>query len=104
MVGRGKDRSRSRASGSGFCALKRPAGLGFLGRKQKVRWAKRIIVTPAAEVAPTLAIARSLFQDLGPPQLYALGRRGRPEISLALIPANGLTRRLPVPYPTAAGR
>ena len=81
-----------------------PRGWAFLDESERHVGQNGVIVTPAAEVAPTLAIARSLFHDLGPPQLYALGRRGRPEISLALIPANGLTRRLPVPYPTAAGR
>jgi hypothetical protein len=45
-----------------------------------------------------------LFDSLGQPQLYALGRGGRPEIRLALIPATGLTRGLPMPYASAAGR
>lgn len=70
---------------------------GFVGQSG-------IIVTPAAEVATTLAAARPLFAELGQPQLYALGRSGRPEIRLALIPAIGLTRRLPMPYPSPAGR
>jgi 4-amino-4-deoxy-L-arabinose transferase-like glycosyltransferase len=81
-----------------------PRGWALLDESERHVGQNGVIVTPAAEVAPTLAIARSLFHDLGPPQPYALGRRGRPEIRLALIPANGLTRRLPVPYPTAAGR
>jgi hypothetical protein len=63
-----------------------------------------VIVAPAAELAPALAVARSLFAEIRQPQLYALGRRSRHEITLALIPARGLTHRLPMPYPTAAGR
>ena len=54
--------------------------------------------------ASTLAVVGPLFAELGEPQPYTLGRRGRPEIELALIPATGLTRRLPMPYPSAAGR
>jgi hypothetical protein len=81
-----------------------PRGWAFMDESERHVGQNGVIVTPLAEVAPTLAIARSLFHDLGQPQLYALGRRGRPEISLALIPAIGLTRSLPMAYPTAAGR
>jgi hypothetical protein len=63
-----------------------------------------VIVTRAAEAAPTLAVVGPLFSRLGQPQLYTLGRRGRPEIELALIPAAGLTRRLPMPYPITPDR
>jgi hypothetical protein len=65
---------------------------------------KGIIVTPATEVASTVAAVRPLFAELGQPQFCTLGRRGRHEIALALIPARGLTRRLSMPYPSAAGR
>jgi hypothetical protein len=81
-----------------------PRGWAFVDESERYIGQNGVIVTPAADVAPTLAVARSLFHDLGQPQLYALGRRGRPEISLALIPANGLTRSLPMPYPTGGGR
>jgi 4-amino-4-deoxy-L-arabinose transferase-like glycosyltransferase len=81
-----------------------PRGWAFLDESERYIGQSGIIVTPAAEAASTLAVARPLFAELGQPQLYALGRSGRPEINLALVPANGLTRRLPMPYPGAAGR
>lgn len=81
-----------------------PRGWAFLNESGRFVGQNGVIVTPAAEVPSTLAVAGPLFAELGQPQLYALGRRGRPEISLALIPARGLTRRLHMPYPGTAGR
>jgi Dolichyl-phosphate-mannose-protein mannosyltransferase len=81
-----------------------PRGWAFLDESGSFVGQNGIIVTPAAEVASTIAVASPLFATLGQPQLYALGRRGRPEIKLALIPASGLTRKLPLPYPGATGR
>jgi len=81
-----------------------PRGWAFLDESGGFVGQSGVIVTPAAEVASTLAVASVLFAGLGQPELYALGRFGRPEIQLALIPANGLTRRLPMPYPGATGR
>jgi 4-amino-4-deoxy-L-arabinose transferase-like glycosyltransferase len=81
-----------------------PRGWAFLDDSGRFVGQRGVIVTPAEEVASTLALARPLFAGLEQPQLYTLGRRGRPEIKLALIPAAGLTRRLPMPYPGATGR
>lgn len=81
-----------------------PRGWAFLDESERYIGRNGVIVAPAAELAPTLAVARPLFAELRQPQLYALGRRGRREITLALIPARGLTHRLPMPYPSAAGR
>jgi 4-amino-4-deoxy-L-arabinose transferase-like glycosyltransferase len=81
-----------------------PRGWAFADESERYVGQNGVIVTPSPEVASTLAVARPLFAELGQPQLYALGRRGRPEISLALIPVRGLTRRLPMAYPGAAGR
>ena len=81
-----------------------PRGWAFLDESGRFVGQNGVIVTPAAEAAPILAVAGTLFAKLGQPELYALGRRGRSEIKLALIPATGLTRRLPMPYPSAAGR
>jgi len=39
------------------------------------------------------------FAELGAPQTMRLGRAGRPELELALVPARGLTRPFPLPYP-----
>ena len=81
-----------------------PRGWAFLDESEKFIGRSGVIVTPAADVASTLTVARPLFAGLGEPQFYPLGRRGRPEIKLALIPASGLTRKLPLPYPGATGR
>ena len=81
-----------------------PRGWAFLDESERYVGQNGVIVTPAAEAASILAVARPLFARLGQPELYALGRGGRSEISLALIPANGLTHRLPMPYPGADGR
>ena len=81
-----------------------PRGWAFLDESDRFVGKSGIIITPAAEVASTLAVAKPLFVKLEQPQLYALGRDGRPEIRLALIAATGLTHRLPMPYPSATGR
>jgi hypothetical protein len=81
-----------------------PRGWAFLDESERYIGLNGVIITPAAEVTSTLAVARLLFTELGQPQFYALGRSGRHEIALALIPARGLTHGLPMPYPTAAGR
>jgi hypothetical protein len=81
-----------------------PRGWAFLDESGSFVGQNGVIVTPAAEAESTIAVARPLFASLGQPELYALGRRGRPEIKFALIPAAGLTRRLPMPYAGAAGR
>ena len=80
-----------------------PRGWAFLDESGSLVGESGVIVTPAADVAPPLAATSLLFAKLGRPELYTLGRRGRPEIKLALIPASGLTRRLPVSYPGATG-
>jgi hypothetical protein len=81
-----------------------PRGWAFLDESASFVGQRGVIVTPAAEVASAIAVARPLFASLGEPQPYALGRRGRPEIELALIPAAGLTRGLPMPYAGATSR
>jgi 4-amino-4-deoxy-L-arabinose transferase-like glycosyltransferase len=81
-----------------------PRGWAFLDESEGFVGQSGVIVTPAGEVASTLAATKPFFDELGEPRLYTLGRRGRAEVTLALIPASGLTRRLPMPYPGAAGR
>ena len=76
-----------------------PRGWAFLDESGSFVGRSGVIVTPAADAASTDAAARPLFAELGQPQFVAIGRRGRPEIRLALIPAHGLTRALPMPYP-----
>jgi hypothetical protein len=81
-----------------------PRGWAFADESAEFVGQGGVIVTPAADVAATVAVAGPLFAALGQPQFYALGRLGRPEIKLALIPAAGLTRSLLMPYPGATSR
>jgi 4-amino-4-deoxy-L-arabinose transferase-like glycosyltransferase len=81
-----------------------PRGWAFPDESGNFVGQSGVIVTPAADVASTVAVAAPFFARLGQPQSYTLGRLDRPEIKLALIPAASLTRRLPMPYPGAAGR
>ena len=81
-----------------------PRGWAFLDESESFVGQSGVIIAPAAEVSSTLAVASPLFTRLGEPQLYTLGRLGRPEIALVLIPAIGLKGRLPMPYPSATAR
>jgi hypothetical protein len=80
-----------------------PRGWAFLYESGSFVGQSGVIVTPATDVASTVAVASPLFARLGEPQFTTLGRLGRPEIRLALIPAFGLTRSLPMPYRGATG-
>jgi 4-amino-4-deoxy-L-arabinose transferase-like glycosyltransferase len=81
-----------------------PRGWAFLDESASFVGRSGVIVTQAADLKATLDAARSYFAALGQPRLQTLGRRGSAAVELALIPANGLTRRLPMPYPGATGR
>jgi hypothetical protein len=78
-----------------------PRGWAFLDDSESFVGQDGVIIAPVAELASTLAVASTLFMRMGEPQPYTLGRLGRPEIELALIPAFGLKERLPTPYPSA---
>jgi hypothetical protein len=78
-----------------------PRGWAFLDDSGSFVGQDGVIIAPVAELASTLAVESTLFTRMGEPQLYTLGRLGRPEIELALIPAFGLKERLPTPYPSA---
>jgi 4-amino-4-deoxy-L-arabinose transferase-like glycosyltransferase len=81
-----------------------PRGWAFPDESGRFVGRSGVIVAPAADVASAVAAAGPLFTRLGEPQFTTIGRLGRPEIKLALIPAAGLTRSLPMPYPGATGR
>jgi hypothetical protein len=81
-----------------------PRGWAFADESGRFVGQSGVIVAPAADVSSAVAVAGPMFTRLGEPQFYKLGRLGRPEIQLALIPAVGLTRSLPMPYPGATGR
>jgi hypothetical protein len=80
-----------------------PRGWAFMDESEKFIGRDAVIVTRAAELGSTLVAAKPYFTALGQPQFAPLGRLGRAEIQLVLIPANGLTRGLPSPYPNATG-
>ena len=80
-----------------------PRGWAFLDDSEKFIGRDGVIVIRTADLESTLTAASPYFAALGQPQFYALGRAGRATIQLALIPANGLTRRFPSPYPNATG-
>jgi 4-amino-4-deoxy-L-arabinose transferase-like glycosyltransferase len=58
-----------------------------------------VIVVPQNRLDQTLAQFRPYFSSFDPPQSVVLRRGGRDAISLAVVPAHGLTRAFPVPYP-----
>ncbi len=81
-----------------------PRGFAFTDESASYVGRNGIIVTPMTDLESASAAAGPYFSSLGQPQFQTLGRHGRAEIKLALIPADGLTRGLPLPYPGAAGR
>jgi 4-amino-4-deoxy-L-arabinose transferase-like glycosyltransferase len=81
-----------------------PRGWAFLDDSASFVGRSGVIVTPAADLTSALGVAEPYFARLGQPQFQTLGRRGRAEVSLALIPADDLTRGLPMFYPGATDR
>jgi hypothetical protein len=81
-----------------------PRGWAFLYDSGNLIGRDGALVVRAAELQAALNAAKPYFASLGELQSLTLGRNGRAEIPLALIPAHGLTRRLPMPYPDATGR
>jgi 4-amino-4-deoxy-L-arabinose transferase-like glycosyltransferase len=80
-----------------------PRGWAFSDESEKFIGWDGVIVVPAAELASALVAVKPYFAALDQPQFTTLGRVGRAEIELALIPAHGLTRGLPSPYPNTGG-
>ena len=76
-----------------------PRGWAFVEGKANVLGRDGVIVVGSADVAIARALAAPLFHSLGAPSKVSLTRNGYPEIELALIPAIGLKRELPMPYP-----
>jgi 4-amino-4-deoxy-L-arabinose transferase-like glycosyltransferase len=58
-----------------------------------------VIVATRERLPDAIAMTRDYFARLDAPQFFSFGRGGRDEITLALVPAHGLTRAFPVPYP-----
>jgi len=76
-----------------------PRGWAFVGSGAKLVGRDGVIVVRSADVAIAEALAAPLFHSLGAPSKVSLTRNGYPEIELALVPAMGLKRELPLPCP-----
>jgi Dolichyl-phosphate-mannose-protein mannosyltransferase len=77
----------------GFAFLQDPAA--FVGKDA-------VIIVPINQIESAPVSFRPFFAELGSPQRVSIGRAGMDELDLALIPAHGLTRPLPLPYPPRA--
>ena len=86
-----------------FVFSKDPRGWAFLDESEKFIGRDGVIVTRTTDLDLTLVAAKPYFTAFGQPQFSTVGRLGRAEIQLALVPAHGLTRGLPSPYPNATG-
>ena len=76
-----------------------PRGIAFLDKSSNYLGQDGVIIAPAFKRDFVIASLQPFFASLGSPREMALGRSGRAEIPLVLIPAHGLTRPLPAPYP-----
>jgi hypothetical protein len=75
-----------------------PRGFAMLDDSARFVGQDGVIVVAQQRLDRALAELGPYFARLDPPQTFVLRRAGRDEISLALIPAHGLTRAFPVPY------
>ncbi|MGA2044097.1 MAG: glycosyltransferase family 39 protein [Roseiarcus sp.] len=75
-----------------------PRGFAFLADSADFLGRDAVIVVPRDRLAGVAATFAPFFAELGAPQSLSLGRAGRDEIDLALVPAHGLTRPFPLPY------
>ena len=76
-----------------------PRGIAFLADSADFVGRDGAIVVPWDRREATEARLAPYFASFGPPQRIALRRGGRDEIALAVVPARGLTRAFPLPYP-----
>ncbi len=76
-----------------------PRGIAFLDRGEDFVGRDAVIIAEQRRLPEITGVLRSYFHDLGAPQSFPLGRGGLDEEELAIVPAYGLTRPFPVPYP-----
>ncbi|HLH50706.1 MAG TPA: glycosyltransferase family 39 protein [Roseiarcus sp.] len=79
-----------------------PHGFAFLHDPASFVGEDAVIVVARKRLAESLAALAPFFAGLGEPQSLSLGRGGRDEIDLALVPARRLLRPYPLPYPRRA--
>ena len=80
-----------------------PRGMAFLDDSARFVGKDAVIIVPQSKLSAVAATFQPFFASLGEPQIMTLGRRGMAEINLALVPAHGLTRPFPLPYPRSTG-
>ena len=76
-----------------------PRGWAFVDGRSNLVGRNGVVVVRSSDQAVAKALAAPLFQSQAAPRNLSLTRNGYPEIELALIPAMGLKRELPPPYP-----
>ena len=76
-----------------------PRGMAFLDDSARFVGKDAVIVAPQNKLASVLATFQPFFASLGDAQNISLTRGGSDAVDLALVPARGLTRPLPLPYP-----
>ena len=81
-----------------------PRGWAFVKGGERFLGRDGVLAARAADLPFALDAARLDFRQVGKPQSYTLTRNGAAAVALALVPAQGLTRSLPLPYPSALGR
>ena len=81
-----------------------PRGWAFVKGGDRLLGRDGVLVARLPDLQFALDAARRDFREVGEPQSYTLMRNGAPAVPLALVMARGLTRSLPLPYPTALGR
>jgi Dolichyl-phosphate-mannose-protein mannosyltransferase len=79
-----------------------PRGFAFLADPAAFVGKDAVVIVSQKRLAETIAALTPYFATLGDTQSVTLGRDGRDEIKLALIPARRLLRAYPLPYPRRA--
>ena len=76
-----------------------PRGMAFLDNSAAFVGKDAVIIVPQNRLSSVATTFQPFFASLGESQPVALGRGGMDEIDLALVPAHGLIRPFPLPYP-----
>ena len=76
-----------------------PRGIAFLQNSADFLGRDAVIIAERRRLEAIETVLAPYFGRLDPPQAFSLGRGGRAEVELVLVPAHGLTRAFPVPYP-----
>ena len=80
-----------------------PRGWAFVTGSGDLAGRDGVLVARASDVAVAETEAAPIVRSLGAPQAFVLTRNGEPAIALSLVAVHGLTRKLPLPYPSGPG-